>query len=72
MPDDELKIAVNGIPVPASMAAEAVKRCIRGIQITDKLIRQGFASEDDLRLLRSGLTGEDRDENVSDSGAVRQ
>lgn len=56
---DEPTIEVSGVPVPLSMAGTAVTRCIRAIQITDGLIRQGFASEEDLRALRAGLTGED-------------
>lgn len=70
--ENEIHIAVNGIPVPASMAAAAVKRCIRAIQIIDKLIPQGFASEDDLRSIRAGLTGEDQEQNVADAARVIQ
>lgn len=55
----EPMIEVRGIPVPLSMAGAAVSRCIRAIQITDKLIQQGFASVDDLRALKAGLTGDD-------------
>jgi hypothetical protein len=57
----EQVILVGGVPIPLDMAGKAVARCIRAIQITDALIRQGFASEDDLRQLRAGLTGEDED-----------
>jgi len=61
MDEQEQVIEVNGVPVPLSMAGAAVARCIRAIQIADKLIAQGFASEEDLRALRAGLTGEDMD-----------
>lgn len=65
----ELRINVNGIAVPPEMAAAAVKRCIRAIQIIDKLLPQGFAAEEDLRRIRAGLTGEDQDA-VADAGNV--
>ncbi len=59
---EEQKILVNGIPVPLSVAADAVSRCIRGIQLIDKLVNtQGFASKEDLQLIRKGLTGDDTD-----------
>lgn len=64
-PQEEQAIIVDGIPVPISMAGAAVRRCIRAIQISDALIKQGFASEDDLRQLRAGLTGENEDQNVA-------
>lgn len=57
--NDEQCIEVNGVPVPLSMAGAAVSRCIRAIQATDRLLQQGFASADDLRALKRGLTGED-------------
>lgn len=58
----EPKILVNGVPVPIDIAGKAVSRCIRGIQHIDRIIAtQGFASEDDLRTIRAGLTGEDKD-----------
>ena len=61
-----MKINVDGVAVPISVAADAVRRCIRGIQLIDKLkSTQGFASVEDLALIRAGLTGEDQDENVA-------
>jgi hypothetical protein len=69
--DGELKINVDGVPVPISVAGDAVRRCIRGIQLIDRLSsEQGFASKDDLKKIRDGLTGDDRDENVASSGAA--
>lgn len=56
---DEPMIEVGGVPVPLSMAGAAVARCIRAIQIVDELIKQGFASKEDLENLKRGLTGED-------------
>lgn len=56
---EEQAIVVDGIPVPISMAGAAVKRCIRAIQLIDALKSQGFASEEDLLVIRAGLTGED-------------
>lgn len=65
---EEQKILVQGIPVPLSVAADAVTRCIRGIQLIDKLVNtQGFASRDDLATIRAGLTGDDHD-TVSSAG----
>jgi hypothetical protein len=67
--ENEQKILVQGIPVPISVAGEAVSRCIRGIQLIEKLINvQGFASRDDLLQIKRGLTGEDVDENVASAG----
>ena len=65
-PQEEGAILVGGVPVPLSMAAEAVSRCILAIQITERLIAQGFASEEDLIALRAGLTGEDKDEAAAE------
>ena len=59
---DEQHIEVNGVPVPLSMAGAAVARCITAIQVTNRLISQGFASKEDLEALKRGLTGEDVDE----------
>lgn len=70
MSEDEQHIEVGGVPVPLSMAGAAVSRCIRAIQITDRLIAQGFASEEDLRALRDGLTGEDVDPAAPAEGVV--
>jgi hypothetical protein len=64
---DEPTIEVGGVPVPLSMAAAAVGRCIRAIQVVDALLVQGFAGEDDLRKLRASLTGEDTDQNVAEA-----
>jgi hypothetical protein len=61
-PQEEQKILVDGIPVPISMAGAAVKRCITAIQIIDGLLKQGFASEDDLEKVKAGLTGEVEDD----------
>lgn len=59
----EHTVDVDGISVPADMAAKAVRRCIAGIQAIDKIIStQGFASEKDLKVIRAGLTGEDAPE----------
>lgn len=58
MNEEEQTINVEGVPVPLSMAGAAVSRCISAIQITDRLISQGFASKEDLQSLRAGLTGE--------------
>lgn len=69
-PQPEGAILVGGIPVPLSMAGAAVSRCIRAIQITDSLIKQGFASEDDLRSLRAGLTGENEDGAAPAEGVI--
>lgn len=63
---DEQCIEVNGVPVPLSMAGAAVARCITAIQVTDRLIRQGFASKDDLVTLKRGLTGEDADKAAAE------
>lgn len=69
---DEQTIEVGGVPVPLSMAAAAVSRCIRAIRITDALLAQGFASEQDLRALRAGLTGEDVEQNVAEAdGSIK-
>lgn len=53
----EPMIDVGGVPVPLSMTAAAVGRCIRAIQTTTKLIDQGFASKEDLEGLLRILTG---------------
>lgn len=67
---EEMKINVDGVAVPISVAGDAVRRCIRGIQLIDRLkSTQGFASADDLKQIRAGLTGDDHDENVASSGA---
>lgn len=67
--NDEMKINVDGVAVPISVAGDAVRRCIRGIQLIDKLkATQGFASKEELEQIRKGLTGEDQDENVASSG----
>jgi hypothetical protein len=59
----EQTVEVDGISIPADMAAKAVRRCIAGIQAIDQVInKQGFASEKDLRAIRAGLTGEDAPE----------
>lgn len=72
MTDEELKVNVDGVAVPLSVAADAVRRCVRGINVIDRLISgQGFASLDELKLIRRGLTGEDQDENVASSGPAR-
>jgi hypothetical protein len=55
----EQVILVGGVPVPLEMAGKAVARCIRAIQIIDGMINQGFASAEDLKQVRAGLTGED-------------
>lgn len=69
---EEMKINVDGVAVPISVAGDAVRRCIRAIQIIDKTIAtQGFASAEELKLIRKGLTGEDQDENVAASGPAR-
>lgn len=70
MEEQEPSIVVNGIPVPISMAGAAVSRCIRAIQITEKLIQQGFASVEDLEALRAGLTGEDVDTTATKDAPV--
>jgi len=70
-PQAEGAILVDGIPVPISMAGAAVSRCIRAIQITDTLIKQGFAGEDDLRALRAGLTGENEDTAADAEGVIQ-
>jgi hypothetical protein len=69
--NDEQKILVDGIPVPLSMAGAAVGRCIRAIQITERLIQQGFASQDDLEALKRGLTGEDQDNAAPAEGVIQ-
>jgi hypothetical protein len=69
-PQEEQKILVGGIPIPISMAGKAVSRCIRAIQITDELLKQGFAGEEDLQKLRAGLTGEDEEQNVATPDGV--
>lgn len=67
--NEEQKILVNGIPVPISLAAQAVSRCIRGIQLIDQVIaKQGFAAKEDLLQIRAGLAGENHDENVASAG----
>lgn len=68
--EEEATINVNGVPVPLSMAAAAVARCIRAIQITDTLIKQGFASADELEALKAGLTGEDVDKTGTKDAPV--
>jgi hypothetical protein len=66
---EEQRISVDGVPVPISEAAKAVKRSIRAIQIIDKLLQtQGFASGNELRQIRKGLIGEDVDQNVASAG----
>lgn len=55
----EPMIEVGGVAVPLSMAGAAVGRCIRAIQIVDKLLAQGFASKEDLEALKRGLSGEE-------------
>jgi hypothetical protein len=68
---EEMKINVDGVAVPISVAGDAVRRCIRGIQLIDRLITtQGFASREDLKGIKAGLTGDDRDENVASSGSA--
>lgn len=72
MSDQEQKINVDGVAVPISVAGDAVRRCIRGIQLIDKLLsNQGFASGDDLKQIKAGLTGKDREQNVASSGPAR-
>lgn len=72
MTDEELKINVDGVAVPLSVAGDAVRRCVRGINVIDRLLSsQGFASKDELQQIRRGLTGEDQDENVASSGPAR-
>ena len=68
----EPTINVEGVPVPLSMAAAAVSRCIRAIQIADHLIQQGFASKEELQALRAGLTGENVEENVANADGTIQ
>lgn len=72
MADEELKINVDGVAVPLSVAGDAVRRCVRGIQLIDRLIStQGYASKEELQQIRKGLTGENQDENVASSGPAR-
>lgn len=57
--ESEVFINLDGIPIPGSMAAKAVRRCIGAINMVDRIIQQqGFAAEDDLRDIRDVLTGE--------------
>ena len=72
MTDEEMKINVDGVPVPISVAGDAVRRCIHAINLIDKIIRtQGFASKEELTAIKRGLTGETQDENVATSGPAR-
>lgn len=72
MTTDEQKINVDGVAIPISVAGDAVRRCIRGIQLIDRLkSSQGFASAHDLTIIRAGLTGEDREPNAPSSGVAR-
>lgn len=60
--ENEIYINLDGIPIPGSMAAKAVRRCIKGINHIDRLInKQGFASEEDLLAVRADLSGESED-----------
>lgn len=69
-PQAEGSILVGGVPVPLSMAGEAVSRCILAIQMTERLISQGFADKDDLTNLRAALTGETSEPDVSAEGVI--
>lgn len=65
----EQRINVDGVAVPFSVAGDAVRRCIRGIQAIDKILsQQGFAAREDLLAIRKGLTGDDHDQ-VASAGA---
>jgi hypothetical protein len=68
---EEQAIIVDGIPVPISMAGAAVRRCIRAIQLIDALKSQGFASEEDLLVIRAGLTGENEDNAAPAEGVIQ-
>lgn len=69
---EEQKINVDGVAVPISVAGDAVRRCIRAIQIIERLVGgQGFASKSELLEIKAGLTGEDQDTNVASSGPAR-
>lgn len=71
MTEPEPSILVNGVPIPVSMAGKAVARCIRAIQIIDKVIgTQGFASKSELEQIKRGLTGEDEDNAAPAKGVV--